>query len=67
MAELTTKELKLLKLVCDDKDNNQIADKLGFSLRYTERIKTSLYTKTKARSGVGLLKWAVLNGLYKIK
>lgn len=67
MAELTSRELKLLKLVCQDKNNSEIATKLEISLRYTERLKARLHTKTKTRSNVGLLKWAVLNDLYVIK
>ena len=67
MIDLTPRELKLLKLVCEDKGNNEIAVKLKLSLRYTERIKAGLYSKTKTSSGIGLLKWAVLNKLYVIK
>jgi DNA-binding CsgD family transcriptional regulator len=67
MAELNSRELKLLKLVCQDKNNGEIATKLGMSLRYTERLKARLHAKTKTKSNVGLLKWAVINGLYVIK
>jgi DNA-binding CsgD family transcriptional regulator len=67
MIELTPKELKLLKLICDDHRNADIAAKLDLKLRYLEKQKTVLYKKTKTHSGVGLLKWAVSNGFYKIK
>ena len=67
MVELTSRELKLIKLVCNDKSNAEIAEKLQMSLRYTEKTKTKIYTKTKTKSNVGLLKWAVINGLYAIK
>lgn len=67
MQTLTPKELTLLKLVCDDKNNSEIAAKMKFGLRYTEKIKTKLYHKTKTKSGIGLLKWAVLNKYYVIK
>lgn len=66
-TELTTREHRLLKLICDDKNNNEIAAKLELSLRQTEKIKTVLYRKTKTHSGVGLLKWAVGNGHYSLK
>ena len=67
MPTLTPKELKVLKLVCEDKSNAAIAQKLGYGLRYLEKIKSGMYLKTKARSGIGLLKWAVMNGFYTIK
>jgi DNA-binding CsgD family transcriptional regulator len=67
MTELTSREKKVLKLICDDKSNQEIADKLELSLRVVEKAKTRLYTKTKTRSGVGLLKWALVNKLYKMR
>jgi len=67
MQPLTSNEVKLLKLVCRDKDNKEIAEKLNFSLRYTEKIKTSLYTKTKTKSNIGLFKCAITNGYYSFK
>lgn len=67
MQVLTPKELLMLKLVCDDKNNNEIAAKMKLSLRYTEKIKTKLYHKTKTKSGIGLLKWAILNKYYILK
>lgn len=67
MTDLTPRELKLLKFICDDKSNGQIAEKLELSLRQTEKIKAVVYRKTKTKSNVGLLKWAVRNKLYVIK
>jgi DNA-binding CsgD family transcriptional regulator len=67
MQTLTPNELKLLKLVCRDKDNSEIAAELEYSLRYTEKIKTALYIKTKTKSNLGLFKWAVKNGHHAFK
>ena len=67
MSKLSPLELKVLKLVCQDKTNSEIALKVKFGLRYVEKIKTQLYLKTGTGSNVGLLKWAVVNGLYTIK
>lgn len=67
MNSLKPIELKILKLVCDDKSNLEIAAKIKMSLRYTERLKARLYAKTKTQSGIGLLKWAIINKLYTIK
>ncbi len=67
MTELSSKEFKLLKLICDDHKNQEIADKLGYGLRYIEKLKALLYKKTNSTSNISLLKWAVLNGHYIIK
>lgn len=67
MLQLNPKETRLLKLICDDKSNPEIAAKLDLSLRQTERLKSRLYKKTKTSSGISLLKWAVLNKYYALK
>jgi DNA-binding CsgD family transcriptional regulator len=65
--ELSTKELKLLKLICDEYKNADIADEMGYGIRYIEKLKTQLFKKTNTTSSIGLLKWAILNGRYTIK
>jgi len=67
MIELKPSELKILKLICQDKTNLEIAEKIALSLRQTEKIKTSLYKKTKTKSNLGLFKWAVTKKLYAFK
>lgn len=66
-VDLTARELKVLKLVCQDKANFEIAEKIALSLRSTEKIKARLYQKTGASSSLGLFKWAVINKLYSFK
>lgn len=67
MGELTPRELTVLKMICNEKMNMEIAERLGLSLRQTEKIKAALHVKTKTHSNVGILKWAVKKGLYKLK
>jgi DNA-binding CsgD family transcriptional regulator len=67
MTTLTPNETTVLKLVCQDKTNGEIAEKMEYSLRYTEKIKTELYLKTKTKSNLGLFKWAVKNKLHTFK
>jgi DNA-binding CsgD family transcriptional regulator len=66
-TELTPKEQKMLRLICDEYSNAEIATKLDYKIRYTEKLKTALYRKTKTHSNIGLLKWALINGFYTIK
>lgn len=67
MTVLKPIELKILKLVCSDNSNADIAKKIEFSLRYTEKLKTALFLKTKTSSNVGLLKWAIVNNHFIVK
>lgn len=54
--ELSTKELKLLKLICDEYKNLEIAEEFGYGLRHVEKLKASLFKKTNTTSNIGLLK-----------
>jgi len=67
MPTLTPKENTILKLVCDEKTNYQIAAKLKVSVRHTERLKANLYHKVEVKSSVGLVKWAIVNNMYALK
>lgn len=66
MAKITPVEYKVLNLILREKSNSEIAAKLAISLSGAERIKTNLYRKTKTKTGIGLLKWAIRNKLYKV-
>lgn len=66
-TELSLIEKQVLKLVCQDKANTEIAEKIDKGLRYTEKIKTKLYKKTGTSSSLGLFKWAVINGYFAFK
>jgi DNA-binding CsgD family transcriptional regulator len=65
--DLTPRELKVLKLVCRDKTNLEIAEKISISLRSTEKVKARLYKKTGTKSSLGLFKWAITNKLVSFK
>jgi len=58
--------MQVLKLVCSDKMNHEIAAKLGLNLRTIEKIKTALYRKTKTGSVLSLFKWALKQKLVKV-
>lgn len=63
---LTARELKLVKMVCREKINREMAEALGLGLRTLEKLRRKVYEKTGAGSSVGLLKWAVKYGVYRI-
>ena len=66
-SKLAPAQEKVLKLVCADYTNMQIAKKLKCSERTIERIKESLHKVTKSRSNLGLFKWALKKKLYTFK
>jgi len=67
MIEFKPKELILIKLVCQDKTNREIAEKMEIGLRTAEKLKKRVCDKTKTRSSLSLFKWALKNGYYKMK
>ena len=62
-AELTEKELRVLRLMCEEKTTKEIADIVEISPRTVEAIRDKLKTKTGAKSMAGLVMYAVKNGI----
>ncbi|MBX7262992.1 MAG: response regulator transcription factor [Chitinophagaceae bacterium] len=62
-AELSDKELQVLKLMCDEKSTKEIADIVEISPRTVEAIRDRLKIKTGAKSTAGLILYAVKHGL----
>ncbi len=62
-ANLTEKELTILKLMCEEKTTKEIADIVEISPRTVEAIRDKLKTKTGAKSMAGLVMYAVKNGI----
>src|SRR5688572_29138784 len=61
-AQLTDKEVRILKLMCDEKTTKEIADIVDISPRTVEAIRDKLKTKTGAKSMAGLVMYAVKKG-----
>ncbi|MBA4166305.1 MAG: helix-turn-helix transcriptional regulator, partial [Chitinophagaceae bacterium] len=62
-ADLSDKELRVLKLMCEEKTTKEIADIVEISPRTVEAIRDKLKTKTGAKSMAGLVMYAVKNGI----
>ena len=62
-AELSDKELQVLKLMCDEKSTKEIADIVEISPRTVEAIRDRLKLKTGAKSTAGLILYAVKHGI----
>ncbi|HCX21046.1 MAG: DNA-binding response regulator [Flammeovirgaceae bacterium] len=64
--ELSTREKEVLKLVLDEKTNQEIADQLFISVRTVEGHKRSMLTKTGCKNLVGLTMYAIEHNLVEI-
>lgn len=62
---LSEKEVKILKLMCEEKTTKEIADIMDISPRTVEAIRDKLKVKTGARSMAGLVMYAVKHGILK--
>lgn len=62
-AELSDKEIHVLKLMCDEKSTKEIAEIVEISPRTVEAIRDRLKIKTGAKSTAGLILYAVKHGL----
>lgn len=62
-AELSPKEIQVLKLMCSEKSTKEIADIVEISPRTVEAIRDRLKIKTGAKSTAGLVLYAVKHGL----
>lgn len=60
---LTRRELEILSLVAKEYTNERIAEKLFISERTVETHRRNIFSKTKTKSVVGLIKFAIRKGL----
>lgn len=64
---LSSRELEVLQLMAREYSNAQIADKLFISERTVEAHRRSIFIKTKTKTIVGLMKFAINKGLVEIE
>lgn len=62
---LTDKEIRVLKLMCEEKTTKEIADIVEISPRTVEAIRDKLKLKTGAKSMAGLIIYAVKHGIFQ--
>ena len=64
---LTEREICILKLICKELSNAEIAKQLGVTTDTIKFFRKNLYHKTNERSGIGLIKYAIKTGIYSIE
>lgn len=60
--KVNDRERKMLKLMCQEKTNAEIAEELALSPRTLEKIRNDLARKLNVKGMIGLVKYAVMNG-----
>ncbi len=66
MAQLSLRELEVLKLFGEGLTNQEIADRLFISIRTVESHKTNIMKKINLRTTVDLVKFAIRNNIVEI-
>jgi DNA-binding NarL/FixJ family response regulator len=63
---LTKRELTIIKLISQEKINNEISEELNISVRTVQNHRLKISKKTDTRNAVGILVYALRNGIYRI-
>ncbi|CAN5905082.1 response regulator transcription factor [soil metagenome] len=62
-ARLSEREIEVIKLICKEYTNKEIADKLFISVRTVDGHREKILQKTKAKNAVGIVMYAFKNNL----
>lgn len=62
-TELSPRELEVLKLICEEKNTQEIADALFISYNTVETHRANILLKVGVKNTAGLVKWAVENDM----
>lgn len=65
--QLTEKEIAIVKLICMEKSNKEIASALNLSIRTVEGHREKILEKIHAKNSVGLVVYAIKNKIFEIK
>lgn len=61
--DLSARESQILRLIADGKENREIAEALGISVRTVEAHRARIMLKLDLNSVTGLVRYAVRNGI----
>lgn len=64
--DLNDREVEVLKLVCQEHSNQEIADKIFLSVRTVEGYRARLFEKTGSKNLVGLVIFAIKKGIISV-
>ncbi len=64
--EFSDKELKVIKLICEELTNKEIAEKLNLSKRTVEGYREQILEKINAKNIVGVVLYAIKNKIIHV-
>jgi len=64
--EFSERELEIIKMICNEQTTLEMAEKLSVTRRTIEIYKKNIYTKVGVNSVVGIVLYAIRNGLYEV-
>jgi DNA-binding NarL/FixJ family response regulator len=64
--KFTLRETTVIRLICQQQTNREIADQLGLSIRTVESHREKIQEKTGAKNSVGVVIYAIRNDMFKI-
>ncbi|MDO3626546.1 response regulator transcription factor [Mucilaginibacter sp. BT774] len=65
-VDLNDREIEILRLVCQEYSNQEIADKIFLSVRTVEGYRARLFEKTGSKNLVGLVIFAIKRGIITV-
>src|SRR5258707_13252583 len=65
-CKLTNREIEILLLICQELTPGEISERLQISEKTFFNHRANILEKTKSRSNVGLIRYAILNHYFKI-
>lgn len=63
---LTKRETQVLQLICEQYTNQDIATTLELNVRTIDGFREKVRKKTNAKNVVGMVVYAIQNGIYKV-
>ncbi len=64
--QLKPRQTQILKLICDQYTNKEIADQLGLSVKTIDAHRIVLLKKTNSKNSIGLVLFAIKNEIIQI-
>ncbi|PWU00670.1 MAG: DNA-binding response regulator [Bacteroidetes bacterium] len=64
--EFSPREIEIIKLICEEFTNKEIASRLFISMRTVEGHREKIQEKMKVRNTAGIVVYAIRHGIYKV-
>jgi len=64
--KFTVRETTIIRLICQQQTNREIATQLGLSIRTVESHREKIQEKTGAKNSVGVVIYAIRNDMFKV-